>query len=75
MNEPVYFPEVQKVVMRVQCMNREQLLEQLDVLFGRSRLSEDCSLATLRAEAIRQVLLDFLNPEHPDYWTMVRVLS
>lgn len=48
-------------------MNKDQLLDQLDALQGRDRLPVGFSDDQLKAEALRQVRLDWLNPDHEHY--------
>lgn len=45
----------------------EELLEQLDTLYGRDNLPEEYTLEDLRSETLRQVQRDFTDYSSPEY--------
>lgn len=65
--EHKYYPEVYQAIDSVEAMDEAALLFQLDTLFGRDKLPAGYSLEQLRAEAIRQTRIEFLNAAHPSY--------
>jgi hypothetical protein len=74
MTEPKYHPGYQQARDAVEVMDEAALLSQIDALFGRDRLPGNYTIEQLRAEARRQTALDWLNPLHENYQTMIRLL-
>ena len=74
-NEPVYMKGWSKAFDYVWGLNEKGLLEQIDALYGRDRLSKDYTSDELRQEAYRQTKLDWLNPSHPAYQSLRKNLE
>jgi hypothetical protein len=68
MTEPKYYPGYQAAIDAVSRMNRDQLINQIDALYGRDRISAlNSTTEEIRTEALRQTALDWLNPQSEQY--------
>lgn len=74
MAEPLYFEGYEQAIAAVGAMNEQQLLAQIDALYGRSRLGDPYTLVELKIEAVRQTKLDWLNPQNSNYNMVMRIL-
>ena len=62
-----YFQGYQNALDHVSVATEQELLEQIDALYGRSYLPKDFTLDQLRAEAMRQTRLDWLDQANENY--------
>ena len=70
-----YYKGFDEARRAVEQMSVEQLLAQVDALYGRERLKPPYTLDQLRAEALRQTRLDWLDPSDSNFDISRRVLE
>lgn len=72
----MYYPGYREAQATVARMNEQELLAQLDALYGRDNLPENYTIDELRIEAYEQVKRDFTDTSSKEYqdvqfWTKV----
>ena len=65
----MYFPGYREAMDAVAKMTADELLAQLDALYGRDNLPEGYSIDQLRLEAYEQVKRDFTDTSSEEYQT------
>lgn len=68
----IYYPEYERARAAVMGMDRDELLAQIDTLYGRENLPPYPSLDELRSEALDQTARDFKRTPPPLHWTDIR---
>lgn len=77
MTEPMYFKGYTKKLEEIAAMDADELANLIRFEYGEGRLdiSANPTHKEIQAEVVRQTKLDWLNPRHPDYKMMRKLLE
>ena len=77
MREPVYFEGYSQKLEEIAAMDADELanLIKFEIGIRRFDLSTNPTAKEIRAEVVRLTKLDWLNPGHPDYRNMRKLLE
>ena len=63
----MYYPGYSQAIAKMQTADLDELLAQIDALFGRDNLRYGATIEEVRAEAIRQTREEFTDRNSPEY--------